>query len=247
MRLVLIAALAAILAPGHASAQSWQVYSYPDQGFAFQLPTAPKIEDGVAAAPTGGAAPVKTYSAKAAGIDYTLSIFDLSKSAAQERDAIAQAESALGKTGAVAVSVDARINRQFGRELTIDAKDGSRLTVALFFMNQHLFQLVARAAPPDPTDRSADALHFQQSLQFIADNQGPGDRGGGPGGGRFRGQGGRGGFNPQGVTACLGKAAGDRVQLDTPDGQVAATCTLVARPDRPPDGGVLSNGPPPPR
>ncbi len=251
MRLILAFGLAAALAPAVALAQTWQVYSYPDQGFAVQLPTAPSLEDGARMAPNGTLTPAKVYSAKGAGILYTLSVFDYSKSTADQKDVIAQAEKALG--GAVAVAVDARINRQFGRELTIDAKDGSRLTVALFYQNQHLYQLIATALPPDATDRSAAALHFQQSLQFIGANNGPdgGGRGGpaGDGGGRFGGPGGRGGaFNPQAQRACAGKAPGDAVQLDTPQGGVPATCVLVARPNRPPPGdGPPPDGPRPPR
>jgi hypothetical protein len=259
MRFVSILALsvlpwAAVQAP--AMAQTWQVYSYPEQGFAIQLPTPPSVETGVAAAPTGGLAPVRTYSAKGAGIDYSLTIFDLSKTGVGEQDAIAQAEKAIGATGVVAVSVNARINREFGRELTVKANDGSRLTVAIFFRDKHLYQLVAKAEPPDAVAHSAEALHFQQSLEFTG-QPGPDEPGGqggpggpgGPGGrrgGRFRGPGGRGGPNPQAVAACAGKAPGAVVQLDTPDGAVPATCILVARPNRPPPGGPPPDDGPPP-
>jgi len=245
MRLILAISLAVALAPAAALAQTWQVYSYPDQGFAMQLPAPPAVEDGTRIAPNGAMTPAKVYSAKGAGIVYTLSVFDYSKSAADQREAIAQAERALG--GTVAVAVDARINRQFGRELAIDAKDGSRLTVALFYQNQHLYQLVATALPPNATDQSAAALHFQQSLQFIGPDGGGGGGPGGDGGGRFRGPGGRGGggFNPQAQAACAGKAAGDAVQLQTAQGGVAATCVLVARPNRPaPGGGPADDRPP---
>ena len=69
-------------------------------------------------------------------------------------------------------------------------------------------------------------------LQFTGDNGGVGGFGrfgGGAGGGRFRG-----GLNPRALTACMGKAVGDAVQLDTPGGPVPAICTLVARPSAPP-------------
>jgi hypothetical protein len=160
---------------------------------------------------------------------------------------IADTEKALTAGGKVDVAVDSRINRQFGRELTVNAADGSRLTVALFYFNQHLYELVAKAMPPDPADRSAQAIHFQQSLQFVGlqgqgFGGGPGGfRGGGPGGfggrGRFGpGPGGPGG--PAAQEACAGKPAGAKVTLQTPDGQsTEATCVLVARPDRPPGGG----------
>lgn len=243
--------LATALFPGAARAQGWQEYSYPDQGFAFQLPAAPTVQEGTAATPTGVSAPVKTYKAQGDHIVYTLQIFDLSKAPVNAGTIIAETEKALVGAGRVDVAVDSRINRQFGRELTVSATDGSRLTVALFFMNQHLYQLEAKALPPDPADRSAQAIHFQQSLQFVGQNGqgfgggfagGPGGgRFGGPGGGGFGGRGrfgpGGGGAGPAAQAACTGKAAGDKVTFQTPDGQATpATCVLVARPDQPPGG-----------
>ena len=250
--------LAATLLPGLAQAQGqgWQEYRYPDQGFAFQLPAAPHVDVAQAATPTGVTAPARTYRAQGDGIVYTLQIFDLSKAGVNADTIVADTEKALVGAGKVDVAVNARINRQFGRELTISATDGSRLTVALFYMNQHLYQLVGKALPPNPADRSAQAIHFQQSLQFVgADGQGFGGGfgGGGPGGGGF---GGRGRFGPGGgggggqaaQAACAGKAAGDKVAFQTPDGQTtAATCVLVARPDRPPGGGPGGRGGPPPQ
>jgi hypothetical protein len=247
--LALLLLVGAALLPGLAQAQGWQEYSYPDQGVAFQLPAAPSVQDTTAATPTGVTAPVKTYRAEGDRIVYTLRIFDLSKAQVNAGTIVADTEKALVGAGKVAVAVDSRINRQFGRELTVNAADGSRLTVALFYFNQHLYELVAKAMPPDPADRSAQAIHFQQSLQFVGQNGpgfGGGFAGGGPGGfgggeeGNFgpRGRFGLGGGGRAAQDACLGKAAGARVTLQTPDGgQTEATCVLVARPDRPPGGG----------
>jgi hypothetical protein len=246
--LALTLLIAGALLPAVAHAQSWQEYSYPDQNVAFQLPAAPAVADAMETTPTGIKAPAKTYRAQGDRIVYSLRIFDLSKAQVNEAAIVADTEKALIGAGKVDVAVNSRINRQFGRELTINAADGSRLTVALFYFNQHLYELVARALPPDPTDRSAQAIHFQQSLQFVG-GDGPGfggGFGGGPGG--FRGGpggfGGRGRFGPGGggpgpaaQQACAGKAAGDKVALQTPDGQTTdATCVLVARPDRTPGG-----------
>ena len=254
--LALTLLIAGALLPAVAHAQSWQEYSYPDQNVAFQLPAAPAVADAMETTPTGIKAPAKTYRAQGDRIVYTLQIFDLSKAQVNAATIIADTEKALIGAGRVDVAVDSRINRQFGRELTVNAADGSRLTVALFYFNQHLYELVAKAMPPDPTDRSAQAIHFQQSLQFVG-GDGPGfggGFGGGPGGpGGFRGgPGGRGRFGPGGggpgpeaQAACAGKTAGARVTFQTPDGQTtAATCVLIARPDRPPDGGPRG-GPPP--
>jgi hypothetical protein len=149
---------------------------------------------------------------------------------------IAETEKSVGASGKVTVAIDARVNRSFGRELSVTGADASRSAIAIFFVNKHLYKLVGEALPPNAIERSGDTIRFQESLQFIGANGGFGGGFGGRGGGR-----GRGGFNPQAQAACMGKSAGDAVQLDTPGGPVPATCTLVARPNRPPNG---PNGPP---
>ncbi len=241
--------MAAWLAPAVALAQDWKDYSYPDPGFAVQFPTPPTVEKSDFKTPAGASLPMTRYTARQDGIDFALDVVDFSSADADPKSTIAEAEKTFGASGKVTVAIDARVNREFGRELSVEGDDGSRSAVAIFFVNKHLYLLVGEALPPNAKAKSGDAIRFQQSLQFIGDNGGFG------GVGRFRGQGGgrfRGGFNPEAVSACMGKSAGDAVQLNTPGGPVAATCTLIARPNRPPNPPAAAQnpdgapGPPPP-
>jgi hypothetical protein len=220
------------LTPAAAVAQAWKVYPYPEAGFAVQFPVPPTVQKSTFRTSSGVALPMTRYAARQDGIVYTLDIVDFSSVNADGMSTIAATEKSFGASGKVTVAIDARINRAFGRELSVNGADGSRSAVALFFLNRHLYRLVGESLPPNAIARSGDAVRFQQSLQFI------GDYGGFAGFGRFGGQGRgrfRGGFNPQALTACQGKSVGDTVQLDTPGGPVSATCTLVARPNRPPN------------
>jgi len=189
------------------------------------------------------------YAARQDGITYTMEVVDFAGVNADQANTIAETEKSFGASGRVIVATDARINREFGRELSVSGSDGTRSAIAIFFVNRHLYRLIGESLPPNAIARSGDAIRFQQSLQFIGANGGFG------GFGRFGGGRGRfpGAFNPQALTACKGKAVGDAVQLDTPGGPVSATCTLVARPDRTPNSptgaqGVSNpqNAPPPP-
>ena len=45
--------------------------------------------------------------------------------------------------------------------------------VAIFFVSRRLVELVAKAVP-NPLARSADAIQFQQSLQFVGPDEGLG-------------------------------------------------------------------------
>ena len=221
------------LVPVAAQTQEWKPYSYPDPGFAIQFPAPPVVEKSTFKTAAGMALPMTRYAVRQDRVIYTLSVVDFSTTTAEGTATIAEAERSLGATGKVTVAIDARVNRSFGRELSLTGTDASRSAVALFFVNKHLYTLVGQALPPNAIEKSGDAIRFQESLQFIGDNGGFGGgfgRPGAPGGGRARG-----GFNPQAQAACTGKAIGDSVQLDSPGGPLAATCTLVARPNAPPN------------
>lgn len=241
--LVAIATITGVI-PAVAGAQTWKVYSYPEAGFSIQFPAPPSVQMSTTQSSAGTALPLTRYQVKGERVLYTLSVVDYSSTHADATRTIAETEKSFSASGKVTVAIDARVNRSFGRELSVAGQDGSRSAVAIFFVNQHLFTLVGQSLPPDAIERSGDAIRFQESLQFTGANGGFGGLGGfgGPGGGRFRGA-----FNPQALSACAGKSNGDAVQLDGPGGPVAATCTLVARPNRlppPPDGPPGAGGAP---
>ena len=215
-----------------AATQEWKMYPYPDVGFAIQFPAAPTVERSTFRTSTDVSLPMTRYAVRQDGSVYTLSVVDYSATDADATSTIAETEKSFGNSGKVTVAIDARVNRSYGRELSVNGTDGSRSAVAIFFVNKHLYTLVGQSLPPNAIEKSGDAVRFQESLQFIGANGGGGGFGrfgGGAGGGRFRG-----GPNPQALTACMGKAVGDAVQLDTPGGPVPAICTLVARPSAPP-------------
>jgi hypothetical protein len=248
MRLTPLLLLAALTAPAAAHAQGWTSFPYPDDGFAVQFPAQPTVAATTVSTPAKLAGPARVISLKDEAVTYTVTVIDLSGSAIAQPEAIGEAEKALGAKGVVKTALDARINQQFGRELSIDEADGGKLVAAIFFANHKLYELTGVAAPPNAQGASSSLIRFQQSLQFT----GPG---GGGFGGRRGGGGPDGGFGPprgggaQAAAACAGKKAGDKVQLDTPNGQVSATSTLLARPDQPPGGGPGGGfgGPRPPR
>jgi hypothetical protein len=237
--------IAALLIPVAALAEEWKAYPYPDPGFAVQLPAAPNVEKSTVKTSAGASLPETRYILRQDRIVYTLSVVDYSSTSADEKSTIAETEKSFGTSGKVTVAIDARVNRSYGRELSVAGTDGSRSSVAIFFVNKHLYTLVGQALPPNAIEKSGDAIRFQESLQFLGANGGFGGGFGGPGGGR-----GRGGFNPQAQAVCTGKSAGDAVQLDTPGGLVPATCTLVARPNGPPlnapNGAPIPDGRPGP-
>jgi len=159
-------------------ADEWKVYSYPDLGFAFQLPVPPKVEQTTFQTATGQSLPARRYSARRDRVLYTLEVVDFSGTNADPMSTIAATEQAAGAQGTVTVAIDARVNRSHGRELSIKGNDGSHSAVAIFFENQHLYRLEGKSLAPDAINRSGDTIRFQESLQFIGANGGFGGFGG---------------------------------------------------------------------
>jgi hypothetical protein len=167
MRRLYAPAVFAAAAFAAAPALAWDVYSYPDAKFAVQFPAQPQIGPGRYRTAAGLDAPTEVYLARDGAVAYSLTLVDFTGTALDKDAAIADAVQVYGKTGQVLVNVEARINAEYGRELSIDAKDGSRSVVAIFFFDQHLYVLDGRAAPPEPVAQTANLIRFQQSLNFL--------------------------------------------------------------------------------
>lgn len=251
-------ALSIVLLAGGARAQGFQEYAYPDAGFSAQFPVQPTVSE-IQYRAGAVSGPAKVYAARQGSAEYSVTVVDMSASPADGDAAVDAAVKALAATGQIKLDVRARIDRQFGREVSVQAKDGGQITTAVFYVGKKLYVLAGRT----DADASGLAAHFQQSLQFIdadgrpprrpEDGPGFGRRGfggpppdevaqadGPPDGGPDAGQGRRGRRRPpaEAFAACKGKAEGDAVQFQTRRGDLApATCVatpegLAARPNR---------------
>lgn len=166
MRFPLLAALCVLLAPTVAAAQQWQEFSYPKHGFSVHFPAEPRVTDGTFKHSLGEPAPATIYSVRQDDVVYTMTVADFSNAGVEQEAMIADTAKAWGRIGEVKVDVVARINAQYGRELSIAAPDGSRAMVAIFFFNNRLYQLDGRALPPNAELGVPKTMRFQQSLAF---------------------------------------------------------------------------------
>jgi hypothetical protein len=157
--------LAALLAPLPAAAQGWQVYSYRDIGFSVQFPAPPKVSQGDYLTTSGTTIPATLVSLKQDKLTYTVMVVDYSK-AGPNQNPIDEAVRTATLAGAVKTDVQARIGGRYGRELTVDDHDGGRSIYAIFFFDNRLYELNAKASPPDAASGSGALIRFQQSLQF---------------------------------------------------------------------------------
>ena len=187
MRVFAIVAATFVMLANPASAQSWTEYNYPDAGFSIHFPTQPTIASGLYETGAGAFVGASIYSAQTQGGHFMVTVADLSGQGLDQQAALAQALEAARSKGEVKVDIPARVNGQFGRQLSITAADGSRSTLALFFAKDHLFQVEGTTLASSSDPQSGDAILFQQSLRFTGDYAGRRVAQGGPNGGRFGG------------------------------------------------------------
>jgi hypothetical protein len=156
--------LALLAASGPAAAQSWKEYSYPDYAFTVSFPAQPKIETTTYPAADGRAVAARVYSVAQDNGVFEMTVADLSDGATAESQVIDHAIETLSRDGEIKVNIPARVGRVFGRQLSIQAADGSRSSVALFYHEGRLYQIEGKSLPTG--NATADAIRFQQSLIF---------------------------------------------------------------------------------
>jgi hypothetical protein len=154
---------AVVVASAPAYAQSWKEYAYPSYSFAVSFPAEPKIETTTYQAVDGRPVEARVYSVTQDSAVFTMTIVDLSDPAAEENAVIDHAIKTLAQGGEIKVNIPARINRVYGRQLSIVGQDGSHSAAAVFYQKGRLYQIEGRVLP---AGSDAAAIRFQQSLVF---------------------------------------------------------------------------------
>ena len=131
--------------------------------FTVSFPAEPKIETTTYQAADGRSVEAQVYSVTQDGAAFRMTIVDLSDVALEESAVIDHAVRTLSQGGEVKVDIPARVNRVYGRQLSIVAADGSRSAVAVFYHKGRLYQIDGKVFSGGD---DAAAIRFQQSLVF---------------------------------------------------------------------------------
>jgi hypothetical protein len=148
-----------------AAAQSWQEYSYPAQSFSVSFPAAPQVGTATFKVADDRAVEAHVYSVRRDDAEFKVTVAEVGESGLEEKAVIDHAIKTLSEGGEVKVNIPHRVNRVFGRQLSVLQGDGSRTSVALFDYNGRLYQIEGKALPT-AGDATADAIRFVQSLVF---------------------------------------------------------------------------------
>ena len=155
--------LAAFAFSAPALAQSWEEYSYPEYAISVAFPTNPKIETTTYEIADGRSVPARVYSARQDKGEFKMTVADLANTGLDEKAVIDHAIKRLSQGGTVRVNVPARIYQVYGRQLTVEGKDGSRSMVAMFDIMGWLYQIGAKMLLGG---NEFELTRFQQSLVF---------------------------------------------------------------------------------
>ena len=167
-----VAALFGICFCGTAAAEGWQEYVYGADEFAVSFPQAPTVQSGSFQLPGGMNVPARIYSVTEADGDYRVTVADFTNRPESQNTIIDAAEKMLKQHGEVKVELPARVQAVFGRQLSLNERDGSHVSAALFVFQHRLYQITGRSAPAAALAGSSDAIRFQQSLRFTGNTVG---------------------------------------------------------------------------
>ena len=164
MRLfILITAVLGFAAP--AMAGNWQEYRYPDQFFAVSFPGDPQTEATTYQVGADRSVEAHIYSVRQDNAVFKVTVAELADAGLEESTVIDHAIKSMSEGGEVKVNIPHRINRVYGRQLSIAGPDGIRSMAAVFDYNGRLYQIEGTALPTGD-DATADAIRFVQSLIF---------------------------------------------------------------------------------
>jgi hypothetical protein len=159
------AALAAMTAPASAA---WRGYISHPLGFAFAAPGELKVEKGSYRGAVAGARDTIVYRFFDDNIEYKAVVIDMSDKANEAATLLGEAEYLFQENKKVRMDTFGRVDRQYGRKLTIDLpNNGGRATAAFYFINGRIISLQATVLPANGDYDTPEMGRFVDSITFF--------------------------------------------------------------------------------
>lgn len=172
MRLSLLVVAGAMLIAVPANAADWKLMPFPDQGFGIESPVPLVKGTGMYQGAVAGRIPTVTYAGELNKITYKVTVIDVSKRPAEAVNLYEEMEALLELQGKVigndSMGIEPGKERQYGRELVIQAKDGSLRRIGLMYQKGKIYQAEATIMPGGDKE-SFDPERFADSIIFDLD------------------------------------------------------------------------------
>jgi hypothetical protein len=161
----LVGALAATTAPATAA---WRSYISHPLGFAFAAPGELKVEKGTYRGAVAGPRDALVYHFAEDNIEYRVIVVDMSDKANDAATLLGEAEYIFQEDKKVLMDAFGRVDRQYGRRLTIELpKNAGRTTAAFYFINSRIVSLQATVLPENGDFDTPEMGRFVDSLTFF--------------------------------------------------------------------------------
>ena len=159
------AALATMTAPAQAA---WHGYISHPLGFNFAAPGELKVEKGTYQGPVAGQRETTVYRFLDDDIEYKVVVIDMTDKANDAANLLGEAEYLYQDNKKVLMDTFGRVDRQYGRKLTIDLpNNGGRSTAAFYFINGRIISLQATVLPANGDYDTPDKGRFVDSITFF--------------------------------------------------------------------------------
>jgi hypothetical protein len=159
------AALAAMTAPAMAA---WHGYISHPMGFAFAAPGQIKVEKTSYRGAVAGQRDATVYSFADDNIDYKVVVVDMRDKANNAATLLGEAEYNFQDGKKVLLDTFGRVDREFGRKLTVDLpNNGGRAMGAFYFIDGRIISLQGTIRPANGDYESPDLGRFIDSLSFF--------------------------------------------------------------------------------
>ena len=147
---------------------AWRGYISHPLGFSFSAPGELKVEKGTYRGAVAGARDTFVYSSVDDDIEYKVMVIDMSDKANDAATLLGEAEYIFQEGKKVLMDTFGRVDRQFGRKLTVDLpNNGGRSTAAFYFINGRIVSLQATVLPANGDYDTPDKGRFVDSITFF--------------------------------------------------------------------------------
>jgi hypothetical protein len=162
---ILIGALSAVaMSPATAA---WRAYISHPMGFAFAAPGELKVERGTYRGDVAGTRDTIIYSFVDDDIEYKAVIIDMSDKANNAANLLGEAAYLYQQDKKLLMDTFGRVDRQYGRKLTIDLPNNAgRSSASFYFINGRLVTLQATVLPANGDYNTPEMGRFVDSITF---------------------------------------------------------------------------------
>ncbi|HSV25392.1 MAG TPA: hypothetical protein VLJ17_20490 [Xanthobacteraceae bacterium] len=146
----------------------WHGYISHPLGFAFAAPGELKVEKGTYRGAVAGTRDTLVYRFVDDNIEYKAVVIDLTDNANDAATLLGEAEYNFQDGKKLLMDTFGRLDRQYGRKLTIDLpNNGGRTTAGFYFINGRIVSLQATVLPANGDYESPEMARFVDSITFF--------------------------------------------------------------------------------